>query len=807
MSSLYESCKDRLSSLYKWYKENKSNRNEATTRLHLIDTIFFECLGWDKREDCISEERFDGKYTDYIFLAPQRLLILEAKREGDYFDVPVGYSNGKYKLKTLKNELPNLSKAIDQVSNYCQKRGVPLAAISNGHQIVAFIASRQDGHAPDEGKAIVFESFEKLIDQFKLLWNNLSKPGIQARNLQNYLSEFDTPILPQKLSQTIKSFPDIKNRNILQTDLQILADLVFEDIISAKDLENTFLDKCYCQSGALSQYALISKTLLSKRYEALFKDDEKPPTLVPATSKKGLSPDLIAEGISSRPILILGDVGVGKTIFFKHFIKVEAKEIFSNAIPIYIDFGSKAAFAKDIRDFVLNEIERQLREFQDIDILENNFVRGVYHGDLKRFGQGIYGELKEFNPDEYKVKEIDFLENKINDKEQHLISSLNHISRSWRQQVVIFLDNADQRTDKIQQYVFIISQSIAETWPATVFIALRPETFHRSKKLGSLSAYHLKAFTISPPRIDNVLEKRLSFGKEIASGKIPISSLTSKISIDFTKVGAFLDIIQQSLDRSNEIIECIDNLAGGNVRLALEFIKKLIGSGHIDTKKILKIYESSGSYYIRIHEFLRTIIFGDNVYYDPNSSPIMNLFDVMTVDAKEHFLTLSVLQFVENESVRVKTHGFVHEEKIYSFFQAMGYNIPQLYISLTNLCKAKLLEMAGRVRPLEQDVSMNSVRMTTIGAYHLHRLPYMFAYYDTIVTDVPILERKYREQINDVQDIFERLDRGYIFLSYLNMCALQYLPSNFLLNWEKMYTSTVNNISNIRETLRKVYSG
>ena len=807
MSSLYESCKEKLSYLFDWYKENKGNRNEATTRLHLIDTIFFECLGWDRKADCITEERFEGKYTDYTFHAPHRLLILEAKKEGTYFDIPDDYSNGKYKIKTLKEDVPNLREAVDQVADYCQKRGVPLAAISNGHQMVAFIGSRQDGQAPDEGKAIVFESFEILVNKFRLLWDCLSKPGAQSSNLQRNLSGFDSPYIPRKLSQSISLYPGIKNRNILQTDLQILADLVFEDIISATDLEKAFLDKCYCQIGALSQYALISKSLLENRYEALFKNIKKQPKLIPATNKKGLSKDLIAEGFSRRPVLILGDVGVGKTIFFKHFIKVEAKEIFENAILIYIDFGSKAAFAKDIRDFVLEEIERQLRKFQGIDIMEDSFVRGIYHGEIKRFGTGIYGELRESSPDEYRAKEIKFLEEKINDKEQHLISSLDHISKGRKQQVVIFLDNSDQRSDKVQQHVFIISESIAETWPATIFLALRPETFHRSKKLGSMSAYHLKAFTISPPRIDKVLEKRLLFAEEITSGKIPISSLPSEISINFEKVGAFLKIIQQSLDRSDEIVECIDNLAGGNVRMALEFIKKLIGSGHIDTKKILDIYSKSGSYYIRLHEFLRTIIFGDNIYFDPYSSPVINLFDVITDDAKEHFLSCAVLQLIESEGVKGKKHGFVREKLIYDFFQSAGFSIPQLSNSLSYLCEAKLLETAGRIKPLEEDISSNAVRLTTIGAYHLQRLPYMFLYYDAIVTDVPILDREYREQITDVHDIFDRLERGNSFLSYLNMCAQQYLPKKLNVSWNEMHKSAVNNIRNISEVLDKAQYG
>ena len=803
MASLYETSKDRFNSLYKWYQTHQGTRNEATTRLHLIDTIFFECLGWDKRANCITEERYDGKYTDYTFTYPRRILIVEAKKEGIYFDIPSDLSNGIYKINTLIKDAPELGKAIIQVTNYCQQRGVPFACVCNGHQMVIFIGSRQDGQSPLEGKAIVFESFEKMVTEFRLLWNVVSQQGILERNIQQILSDLDVPVLPQKLSEIIPKFPGVKNRNILQTDMQILADLVFEDIISSKELESQFLDKCYCKSGALSQYALISKKLLSSRYDSLFTDTEHHPTVVPATNKKGISSELIAESFSRRPILILGDVGVGKTMFFRHFINIEAKEIFKNVIQIYIDFGSKAAFSKDIRDFVLDEIQRQFQQRQKINIFDDNFIRAVYHGELLNFGRGLYGSLKETDPAEYKRKEIEFLEKKILDKEQYLISSISHISKGRKQQVVIFLDNADQRSDSIQQDVFIIAQSLSANWPVTIFLALRPETFHRSKQTGSMSAYHLKAFSISPPRIDNVLSKRLEFGKDITSGKIQISSLSSGISVDFKKVEQFLSSVQYSLQVSSELVECVDNIAGGNVRLALDFIKKLIGSGHIDTKKILSIIDRSHSnnYQIRLHEFLRTIIYGDNIYYDPSSSVIYNLFDLNTPDTKEHFLSLIILQFISTHGIKSKSHGFVKPDEVIVFLHSIGFSSKQFDLTISNLCKFKLIETAGRIKPIDSDMPITSLRITTVGAYHLHRLPYMFVYYDAISTDMPIIYREFREKITDTEHIENRLDRAEILISYLGSCADQSLPPESGIDWSKMNADTMNNIAFIRRLL------
>jgi len=61
----FNEAENNLKALASWYDcTEKDARNEATTRLQLINRLLFECLGWDV-ENCKAEERLDGKYTDY----------------------------------------------------------------------------------------------------------------------------------------------------------------------------------------------------------------------------------------------------------------------------------------------------------------------------------------------------------------------------------------------------------------------------------------------------------------------------------------------------------------------------------------------------------------------------------------------------------------------------------------------------------------------------------------------------------------------------------------------------------------------
>ncbi len=280
--------------------------------------------------------------------------------------------------------------------------------------------------------------------------------------------------------------------------------MFIEDVVQAPQLEDDFLRECYCLSGALSQYALISKQILQSRYSTLFEKELEVPELEPAQTKRGLSDDfttdVLAASLKRRAIILLGDVGVGKTIFIRHLMRVSARDVFERALPLYVDFGKEPALAEDLEDFVLRRCADQLLKDHRIDIEENNFVRGVYHSELTRFRKGIFGTLAQTNPAAYGEKEIEFLREKLQNKAAHLRACLNHISKGHLRQIVIFLDNVDQRPIEFQDRVFLIGQSLAETWPATVFIFLRPDTFFESKTKGSLAAYQPRVFTIVPSR-------------------------------------------------------------------------------------------------------------------------------------------------------------------------------------------------------------------------------------------------------------------------------------------------------------------
>jgi hypothetical protein len=484
----------------------------------------------------------------------------------------------------------------------------------------------------------------------------------------------------------------------------------------------------------------------------------------------------------------------------RYLVKVDAAPLFDEAIALCIDLGSQATLTSDLREFILQEMSNQLRTEYSIDIEERNFVRGVYNVDLERFRRGLYSDLRGINPQLFAAKEIEFLEAKVYTREQHLKRSLEHIVRGRKKQVVVFIDNADQRQDDIQQAAFLISQELAEHWPAAVFVTLRPETFHRSLKLGALSGYHPKAFTISPPRIDQVLKKRLGFALKITNGQISVQSLKS-IHLKLESLDDIIHVFLSSIERNRSLMELIDNVCGGNVRVALDLVKNFLGSGHVDTQKIIEIYKDTGDYLVPLHEFLRAVTYGDSEHYDPSRSPIANLFDVSYPDPKEHFLLPIILGLLTALPSRAADGGFVETSRIYEYAQSLGFVPDQIDAAIMRAHRHKLIETTARRVPIVDQTMPKALRATTIGAYHVTRLCRFFAYLDAIVVDTPVFDDKVRTVIEDVQVIDKRLDRADVFRQYLDRQWKPLSSKDTFFRWPIISRALKTDIDRIQERL------
>lgn len=804
-------AQDNLKRLISEYSPLGELSNEAQTRFSFVDRLLQECLGWSNNEIKV-EVYEDGERTDYECGLP-RCLIIEAKRSDVSFSFPPRSARNpnRVRLDSIISYSESTGAAISQARNYCQGRGVELAAVANGPQLVVFLATRRDGNPPLASDAFVFDGYEDQAKSFALIFDLLSADGVKAERYLGLLQSKGATALPAKLSTLCVDYYAYNYASDFQESLRNSASLVIEDLGRSADVEKEFLEECYCESGPLTQYSLLGKNILSARYAALFPTSEAGSRIEAVNPKRGnqkqFSEKVVAEAMARRPLILIGDVGVGKTSFLKHLIKVSAKEVFTDTVSIYFDLGSTASLSVSTKDAFLDQVERVIRDDLNVNKYDARIIEHIYAAQLKEFDTGIMGMLKDVDPGQFATKRLEFISGLIEKREAHLRLVLAYIAKNRSCQIVIVIDNADQRSAAIQTDAFVIAQELCATWNAIVFIALRPQTFHGSKRSGAVSAYPSKVFVIPPPKLEEAIDKRLAFAQKIAEGRLPVQTMVG-VSLHSSSLGVLIKVLRQSLAKSDGLMEFLVNVSSGNVRLAVELVARFFGNPNVQSEKIVRIVSEGGTYLIPVHEFAKTALLGDYAHFQESSSVASNVFDVAYPDPKEHFLSLLILAYLSWDVVSSgDAEGFVRQQSIVEELQNQGFTADQVAFHIVRLTQKKLIESSER-KTLEVEAELQSgmpekFRVTSLGAYVLKRWVGEFSFMEAMAFDTPIFDAEVRSELTKGIDdnwLHARYVRAVGFRDYLTGVWSSLQPRPYF-NWQDVVTLGAESFNRVARRL------
>ena len=770
--------KRRLEKIIDEFPSDSPFWNEAQNRFQFIDRLLSECLGWERPN--INVEKHDdlGGRSDYLLGQPVKA-VLEAKREAKVFDVPPsGRPSTVRKIEPLLHASKDFSDAIKQVIPYCAINGAPIAIVCNGPQMAIFQAIIP-GFPPLEGECFFFDGFKSYIEYFPLLWKLISPEGISENCAFRELSLHRNPRIPPKASTSIPEPHKYRYRNDFQENLRALSSLLLEEIEDNPNIKSSFYKECYVPIEANNRNLLLSKNIIASRYDRSA-DAAITPSALGAVAKAGNDGELsisgqISPGVGARPVVVIGDVGVGKTSFFENlFENLEPTEK-SKTIFIHLNLGLKANLAKDIKSFVLAEIPEVLKVSYGIDIFSADFINSIYYRDIADFDKGLKGELKEVDEKDYIRERIDFLDKKVADADRHLKASLGHISKGQGKQIILVMDNADQRSSLVQQEAFLIAQELASSRNLLVFIALRPSTFYLSKESGALAAYQNKVLTVAPPPADEVVQKRLIFATRVAEGKVDPASLEG-IRLDLGNVVLFLKATLRSIRNGEDIKQFLSNITGGNTRGVIELISSFFGSPNVDSKKIVSLEGRYGNYKIPLHEFTKHALLGEYAYFNSHSSLLAcNVFDVSVADPREHFLSSLIVAFLSSNTKATDGDGFCRGRDILVEMSYQGFVEDQVRDALRTLAHKRLIETPhAHYREIEvpdhEYPDQFHFRATSIGIYHIRYWSGSFSFLDAVSTDTPIFDEVIRGKMSSLASSFEiqvRYKKAVLFREYL----------------------------------------
>ncbi|MCM2453584.1 hypothetical protein [Agrobacterium vitis] len=745
---------ERLRSIISAFPPDSSYWNEAENRFQFVDRLFTECLGWEKPNVRVEVHDGIGGKADYVLGRPPKA-VLEAKREAKAFaDLPVGKPTLVRKLEPLMKASPEFREAVHQVIPYCSLLGAQVAIVCNGPQLAIF-QSIIPGQSPLDGECFLFNGFESYLSNFLLMWTLLSPEGISENRAYRDIAIHRNPRIPEKASIVIPELMRHRYRSPFQENLRDLSGLLLEEIEDNPDLKSAFYRDCYVPIEANNRHLLLSKQIISARYKRV-SGDGITPSAIDETAVLGRA--------SSRPVVVLGDVGVGKTSFFENlFERMDVGEK-AKTYFIHINLGIKANLSKDVKTFVLSEIPAVLKNKYGVDINSSSFADTIYYEELRAFDESVKGRLKAVDPIAYEKEKIGFLSTKIAQQDNHLMAAFGHIVRGRGKQIIIIMDNADQRGLAVQQEAFLISQELASWRNLLIFIALRPSTFYDSKTTGALSGYQNKVLTITPPPADEVVQRRLTFAVRVAEGKENPGKLEG-IRLQLGSVVAFLNATLRAVRSNQAIQQFLSNISSGNTRSVIELITSFCGSPNVDSQKIVKIELETGSYKVPLHEFTKHALLGEYAYFNAQSSLVAhNVFDVSTADAREHFLSPLIVSYLSSNIGEKDSDGFVLGEFIVTEMLLHGFIEEQTRIALRRLAAKRLIETPyAHFRELKVSASQLPdqfhFRATSVGIYHVKHWMGAFSFLDATSTDTPIFDESCRSLISDLAPSFEIADR------------------------------------------------
>ncbi|MEZ4370542.1 MAG: hypothetical protein R3B07_06945 [Polyangiaceae bacterium] len=764
--------------------------SEADVRSKLIDPLFVDCLGWPETQIRRERHTDGGGYIDYEFGTSITFFLVEAKRDTARFKFAQATHRRDPQLAGLMSNDPALKEACEQAARYCQDEGIPYAIVTNGRQLIMFNAVRTD-RPWRKGTALVFRNEQELLDAFNELWDVLSYVAVRSRSLDRYFSPPDET--PRHLKSVIGQLPNADQklvRNALSAELIPVIKAAFDDLTDTTQARA--LEHCYVYSHQLQSVAddfiLTIRDLPPKYLSGQIEHLRITPT--GAEKFENAINRMTSRARKGSVLLLLGGVGAGKTTFLRQVrVKYCSKVIEESGAFFYVDFRG-APRTPPFEPFVF----RSLREQLDSDPLVSALLSKSRTSDASLLNDpGVLAHLFErevsalesmarvtgVTDDALSTQKFTRLVELAGD-DRAVVARVFRAIQSEGRFTLLALDNADQHALDYQLQIFLFAQNLASETGANIICALREEKYYLASQQGAFNAFYTHRFHIPSPRVRDVLSQRLVYSlqhlDEILEGVDPERVDNVRLFLNTVLKGG---IGRPHRPGSSNVVRLLERICLGDIRRALKMFRRFLRSGNTDVQKIQDIARQYGTYYIPFHEFTKSVMLDDRMFYREGDTEdeILNVFAVSGAAPNSHFTTLRILSLLmENSEVRSSMgSGFVEWDRIVDKFERAFGDGRDAHFHLERLLYRSLIESdtgitdssGGTGSSLDQ---CRAVRATASGEYYLTYLVRAFAYMDLVWIDTPLSDTGTLELLRSLvgaRDRSARFERVDTFVGYL----------------------------------------
>ena len=492
----------------------------------------------------------------------------------------------------------------------------------------------------------------------------------------------------------------------------------------------TIVKNAYVSSPKREQHAdpifkEIKRFELPSQKNATFLPTDKPNDLIEKLSEK-----ILNNQDAYSLMLLIGNVGSGKTTFIRYFKNVflenDHQDLAEKCEWIFINMNSAPISSKEIYEWLMNQIISSIKEeHTELDFDDIAVIKRVFRREILSFNKGI-GSLLQANELEYNKELYKTIQDLLNDTNKYLSALLYFFKENYAKIPIIVLDNCDKRNKDEQLLMFEVSQWLRTQYKCIVILPMRDTTYDLYKSEPPLdTVVRDLVFRIDPPDLLKVLQARLDYITRITEQTSNIYILDNNVKVE-VKRGELIEyfkLIMMAIREDRWIANIFYRLTNKNIRNGIQIFEDFCKSGHMKTNDILAMRVFGAEAQVPSFKFVNVLLRKNRRYYNGDESNFINLFGSdYDDDFPDPFVRVDVLNWLQNMGGIEGPSGDkgLHSvTKMEQNLQVYGHSIDVIQRELVYLIKKGLVFCENTTaQPKENDL----IKITIPGALHINML-------------------------------------------------------------------------------------
>lgn len=467
------------------------------------------------------------------------------------------------------------------------------------------------------------------------------------------------------------------------------------------------------ERALIVENAYVPSAKREQHIEPMYKEIRKfeIPSFVNTTALATSEPNSLVQKISQRIerhdeayslLLLVGNVGSGKTTFVRYFQRVfmekQHPELAARCDWVFANMNMAPLSRDEIYDWLKNTLIDQLKSnHADINFSLIDNIKKLFRKEIIEFDSGI-GSLLAGDESQYNKELFKLLQSKLSDNTQYLHNLLFFLKENFGIVPIVVLDNCDKRNKEEQLLMFEVAQWLRDTFKCLVILPMRDSTFDQYKDEPPLDTVVKDlVFRIDPPDLLKVIQARLDYIVRLTEQTDTTYVLQNGMNVSIKKeeLIEYFKCILLAIRNNRMISNIFYRLSDRNTRNGIQVFEDFCKSGHIQSDDIFMIRTAGKEFQMPSYKFMNALLRKNRRYYNGEQSNFVNLFySNYSDDFPDPFIRVDILSWLKlykDEVGPSKFKGMFPAADLLRDMQIIGHDLDVAHRELNYLIKRGLI--------------------------------------------------------------------------------------------------------------------